>query len=112
MNAPIAAQTLAAPAQTDRFSTHTVKNQAAFPFGFNAFDDDVVLQAAITRDAPWAAAKCAGPTRRRPGRGQRQGHGRPLGRRVAGTGRPRAALSVAGRVSARCSRRRSPARCR
>ncbi len=59
MNAPIAAQTLATPVQTDRFSTHVVKNQADFPFGFNAFDDDVVLKAAIERDAPWAAAQCA-----------------------------------------------------
>lgn len=59
MNAPISAQSLATPVTADRFSTHVVKNQADFPFGFNAFDDDVVLKSVIERDAPWAAAKCS-----------------------------------------------------
>ncbi|WP_180683992.1 acyl-CoA dehydrogenase family protein [Tepidicella baoligensis] len=59
MNAPISTQTLATPAKADRFATHVVKNQADFPFGFNAFEDDVVLKAVIERDAPWAAAKCS-----------------------------------------------------
>lgn len=59
MNAPIPAQVLAQSAAADRFSTHVVKNQAALPSGFNAFDDDVVLKAAIERDAPWAAGKCS-----------------------------------------------------
>lgn len=44
MNAPAHAQSLQPPLQTDRFSTHLVKNQAALPVGFNAFDDDVVLK--------------------------------------------------------------------
>ena len=45
MNAPTPAETIKAAA--GRFSTHVVKNQAAMPTGFNAFDDDVVLKAAI-----------------------------------------------------------------
>ena len=57
MNAPIPAETVKAAA--DRFSTHIVKNQAAMPTGFNAFSDDVVLKAAIEREAPWAATKCS-----------------------------------------------------
>ncbi|MCE1242110.1 acyl-CoA dehydrogenase family protein [Oryzomicrobium sp.] len=57
MNAPTPAETIKAAA--GRFSTHVVKNQAAMPAGFNAFDDDAVLKAAIGREAPWAAAKCS-----------------------------------------------------
>lgn len=57
MNAPIPTETTKSAA--DRFSTHIVKNQATMPTGFNAFDDDVVLKAAIEREAPWAAAKCS-----------------------------------------------------
>lgn len=57
MNAPI--QTEPIKAAADRFSTHIVKNQASMPTGFNAFDDDVVLKAAIEREAPWAAGKCS-----------------------------------------------------
>lgn len=59
MNAPAHAQSLQPPLQTDRFSTHLVKNQAALPVGFNAFDDDVVLKSSVARDAPWAAQKCS-----------------------------------------------------
>ena len=62
MNAPVDARTLTAPAAppaADRFSTHVVRNQAALPVGFNAFDDDVVLKAAVERDAPWAASRCS-----------------------------------------------------
>ena len=44
---------------TDRYSTHIVKNQARLPLGFNAFDDDVVLKAAIEREAPWAISRCS-----------------------------------------------------
>jgi len=40
-------------------STHVVRNQARPAVGFNAFSDDVVLAAAIAREAPWAAARCA-----------------------------------------------------
>jgi len=60
MNAPITAaqiNTVAAPA--DRYSTHTVTNQAAPATGFNAFDGDVVLTHAVARDAPWAASRCS-----------------------------------------------------
>ncbi|MFT7113041.1 MAG: putative acyl-CoA dehydrogenase [Porticoccaceae bacterium] len=44
---------------TDRYSTHIVKNQAELPIGFNAFDDDIVLKAAIEREAPWANSRCS-----------------------------------------------------
>jgi putative acyl-CoA dehydrogenase len=37
-----------------------VRNQAAPAAGFNAFDGDAVLTAAIAREAPWAAARCSG----------------------------------------------------
>lgn len=59
MNAPIPAETATANSTADRFSTHVVKNQAALPTGFNAFDDDVVLKTAIKREAPWAASRCS-----------------------------------------------------
>ena len=56
MNAPTTTEHLKPIASaTDRYSTHTVKNQAAPAAGFNAFDGDVVLKAAIAREAPWAA---------------------------------------------------------
>ena len=56
MNAPNPAQSVL-KTSPDRYSTHVVKNQAAMPSGFNAFDDDVVLKAAIEREAPWAASR-------------------------------------------------------
>ena len=59
MNAPLPTQASEQVKSADRFSTHSVKNQADFPFGFNAFDDDVVLNAAIKREAPWAASKAS-----------------------------------------------------
>lgn len=43
----------------DRFDTHEVLNQARPAAGFNAFRDDAVLCAAIAREAPWAAQRCA-----------------------------------------------------
>lgn len=56
MNAPTATEHLkplsSAP---DRYSTHTVRNQAAPAAGFNAFEGDMVLTAALAREAPWAA---------------------------------------------------------
>jgi len=42
-----------------RFATHAVLNQARPAVGFNAFGDDAVLSAAIRREAPWAAGRCA-----------------------------------------------------
>lgn len=59
MNAALPPQALDHSGAADRFSTHVVRNQADFPFGFNAFDDDVVLKACLTREAPWAAAKAS-----------------------------------------------------
>lgn len=58
MNKPVDLGALfdAAPAP---FATHDVRNQACAAQGFNAFTDDVVLTAAIAREAPWAAARCA-----------------------------------------------------
>lgn len=57
MNAPLApSQLQPAPAAPDRYATHTVKNQAAPAAGFNAFDGDRVLKAAIEREASWAAS--------------------------------------------------------
>jgi len=41
------------------FATHRVLNQAAPAVDFNAFEEDVVLRAAVARDAPWAAGRCA-----------------------------------------------------
>ena len=60
MNAPDTArhvQPLAA--DMGRYATHEVRNQAQPAVGFNAFDDDAVLTAAIAREAPWAAARCS-----------------------------------------------------
>ncbi|SMH28978.1 acyl-CoA dehydrogenase family protein [Azospirillum agricola] len=54
--------TLSAAIQTEtagRYSTHTVLNQAQPASGFNAFSGDAVLRAAIDREAPWAADRCA-----------------------------------------------------
>ncbi len=60
MNAPFTdAQARASVSATDRFATHIVQNQAAPAAGFNAFDSDVVLTAAIQREAGWAAARCS-----------------------------------------------------
>ncbi|RYX95868.1 MAG: acyl-CoA dehydrogenase [Comamonadaceae bacterium] len=50
------------PADTvsaSRYATHTVLNQAGGAAGFNAFTQDQVLSAAIEREAPWAASRCA-----------------------------------------------------
>ena len=50
MNAPVtAARLLPTPITSDPYSTHVVKNQARAAAGFNAFDGDVVLTAAIQR---------------------------------------------------------------
>lgn len=46
-------------ARADRFDTHAVVNQARPAVGFNAFSDDQVLTAAVNREAPWAASRCA-----------------------------------------------------
>jgi len=46
-------------ASSDRYSTHKVLNQALPASGFNAFSGDVVLRAAIDREAAWAADRCA-----------------------------------------------------
>lgn len=60
MNAPTSRESLTTTqSQPDRFSTHVVKNQATLPVGFNAFDGDVVLKAAIEREAPWATLRCS-----------------------------------------------------
>jgi putative acyl-CoA dehydrogenase len=68
MNAPIATGRLAAPdapstfdapSAPDRHATHVVRNQAAPACGFDAFGGDAVLSAAIAREAPWAADRCA-----------------------------------------------------
>lgn len=61
MNAPTLSQHLhphTAPA-TPAHATHVVLNQAAPATGFNAFDGDVVLKAALLRDAPWAANRAS-----------------------------------------------------
>ncbi|MFO1267741.1 MAG: acyl-CoA dehydrogenase family protein [Rubrivivax sp.] len=57
MNKPLPASLLDGPAA--RYSTHEVLNQAAPASGFNAFTGDAVLRAAIEREAPWAADRCA-----------------------------------------------------
>lgn len=60
MNAPTAAAQLQHKAvPMDRYSTHVVRNQALPATGFNAFDADAVLTAAIQREAPWAASRCS-----------------------------------------------------
>ena len=61
MNAPIKpVQLLSTTATPDRYATHVVTNQAGPAAGFNAFDGDAVLTAAIQREAPWAATRCSG----------------------------------------------------
>ena len=57
MNAPIPLRALQ-PATRARYDTHEVNNQARPATGFNAFAGDAVLQAAIAREAPWAAGRC------------------------------------------------------
>ena len=57
MNQPTITESLAAPA--NRYQTHEVRNQAQPASGFNAFSNDNVLTAAIQREAPWAAERCA-----------------------------------------------------
>jgi putative acyl-CoA dehydrogenase len=54
MNAPLAPGQLR-PAASDRYTTHVVRNQAAPAAGFNAFDSDAVLKAAVARESPWSA---------------------------------------------------------
>ena len=58
MNAPIEIKALLSQGGA-RFDTHEVKNQASPATGFNAFSGDAVLTAAIAREAPWAAERCA-----------------------------------------------------
>ena len=48
-----------AEATASRYATHAVRNQARPAAGFNAFAGDAVLSAAIEREAPWAADRCA-----------------------------------------------------
>ena len=59
MNAPMDAQKLL-PVQAGASpqATHLVRNQASPLTGFNAFDHDAVLSAAVQREAPWAAGRC------------------------------------------------------
>ena len=59
MNAPMNAQNLL-PVQdgASPLATHLVKNQASPLTGFNAFDQDAVLSAAVQREVPWAAGRC------------------------------------------------------
>lgn len=57
MNAP--SETPPFASAPDRYATHVVRNQAAPASGFNAFDGDAVLSAAVAREAPWAAARCS-----------------------------------------------------
>jgi putative acyl-CoA dehydrogenase len=57
MNKPLPHQILEVTA--DRYGTHKVLNQAQPAAGFNAFSGDALLCAAIEREAPWAAARCA-----------------------------------------------------
>lgn len=57
MNQSVHTEALTAPA--NRYRTHQVLNQAQPAAGFNAFSNDAVLTAAIQREAPWAAQKCA-----------------------------------------------------
>jgi putative acyl-CoA dehydrogenase len=49
----------AVSAAPDRHATHVVQNQASPLAGFNAFDDDAVLSAAVAREAPWASGRCS-----------------------------------------------------
>ncbi len=57
MNQPTITESLTAP--VNRYQTHEVRNQAQPASGFNAFSNDNVLTAAIQREAPWAAERCA-----------------------------------------------------
>ena len=60
MNAPLdSSHLLPAQHSAGRYNTHEVRNQAQPMTGFNAFDGDVVLSAAVAREAPWAAARCS-----------------------------------------------------
>jgi putative acyl-CoA dehydrogenase len=59
MNAPVANRRLETGAAADRHATHVVRNQARPATGFDAFGGDAVLRAAVDRDAPWAASRCA-----------------------------------------------------
>ena len=59
MNAPLTAALVQPTAEPDRYATHVVRNQAEPATGFNAFDGDQVLTAAIQREAPWAADRCS-----------------------------------------------------
>ena len=56
MNKPLTAHILELP--SDRYNTHKVLNQAQPSSGFNAFNGDAVLRAAIEREAPWATSRC------------------------------------------------------
>ncbi|MEO8537495.1 MAG: acyl-CoA dehydrogenase family protein, partial [Betaproteobacteria bacterium] len=47
------------PVNAGRYDTHDVRNQAAAASGFDAFTGDVVLKAALLREAPWAVSRCA-----------------------------------------------------
>jgi putative acyl-CoA dehydrogenase len=58
MNKPVDVDALRVP-QLPPYVTHEVRNQARPATGFNAFSDDAVLTAAIGREAPWAATRCA-----------------------------------------------------
>ena len=59
MNAPIdTANLLPARHGAAHPATHLVMNQAGPLAGFNAFDDDAVLSAAVQRESPWAAGRC------------------------------------------------------
>jgi putative acyl-CoA dehydrogenase len=60
VNAPLEGQQLrSGGTPAEPATTHEVRNQAAPAAGFNAFDGDAVLAAAIAREAPWAAARCS-----------------------------------------------------
>jgi putative acyl-CoA dehydrogenase len=59
MNAPISNAHLQPQPAASRYATHEVLNQASGASGFNAFSQDQVLTAAIAREAPWAAGRCA-----------------------------------------------------
>lgn len=58
MNAPLKQPSILRARLPDRYATHEVDNQAEPAIGFNAFDGDAVLRAAVARDAPWARARC------------------------------------------------------
>ena len=60
MNIPISTESFTTvKEQADRFSTHTVENQAAMPVDFNAYEGDAVLKAAVQREAAWAESRCS-----------------------------------------------------